>query len=70
MFHKATSTAIQWACGHPYSFFFFTPRRTLIGAVMTGMGRLDEEHWDIDQELEGWEKRDAGTALNDAGDDL
>ena len=50
--------------------FFFTPRRTLIGAVMTVMGRLDEEHWDIDQELEGWEPRDAGAALNDVGDDL
>ena len=49
---------------------FFTPRRTLIGAVMTVMGRLDEEHWDIDQVLEGWEPRDAGAALNDAGDDL
>ena len=46
MFHKAASTAVQWTCGHPYR-FFFAPRRTLIGAVMTGMGRLDEEHWDI-----------------------
>ena len=60
-FHEATNTAIQWAYGQPTG--FFTPRHTLIGAVMTVMGRLDEEHWDIDQELEGWEPRDAGTAL-------
>ena len=65
---KRQTLPFNRSAGNPTG--FFTPRRTLIGAVMTVMGRLDEEHWDIDQVLEGWEPRDAGAALNDAGDDL
>ena len=45
---------------------YFTFRR----AVMTVVGPLDEKHWGTDQELDGWEPRDAGAALNNAGDGL
>ena len=63
MYHEVTDTAIRWACGQRYG-GYFTPRRALIGAVMTVMGRLAEQHWDLDQELRGWEPRD----LKDVGD--
>ena len=67
MFHKVTSTAIQWACGQPYGVISLFDGQWWQW-WMTVVGTLDEKHWRTDQELEGWEPRDAGVALNDAGD--
>ena len=50
MYHEVKNTAIQWACGKPYG-GSFTPRRSLIGSVIVVMGRVAEQHWDLDQEL-------------------
>ena len=61
-----TNTAIQWACGKPNG--CFTPRRSLFGSVIVVMGRVAEQHWDLDQELSGLEPWDAVAALNDVLD--